>query len=105
MNAVPSVFHLAHAPRKVKNQTNAIDPDLIKVEHNKPVETKRISVGKYDKLFSQLKYGSCLVCEPQEVERIASALRKWLNSNEKPGKAHRNTKCKDGQARVWLLAK
>lgn len=105
MSAVPSVFHLAKAPRKVKNQTNTIDPDFLKVEHSTKVEAKRMPVGKYDELFSQLKYGSCVVCESDEVDRIASALRKWLNRHGKHGVAKRNTRCRDGKARIWMLDK
>lgn len=105
MNAVPSAFHLAHAPRKVKNHTNEIDPDFLKIEHDSPVHTPRVGQSKYTPLFSKLKIGSALVCEPSETGRVAQTLRKWLESTGKPYKVKQTAHCPDGRGRVWLLAK
>lgn len=102
MNAVPSVFHLAQAPRF---NVDGIDPDLLKVEHDSPVHSARSGQSKYTPVFAKLKIGSAIVCEPKEAGRIAQTLRKWLEATGKPYKVKQSAHCPDGNGRVWLLAK
>ena len=80
-----------------------IDPDLLTVEHNTPLPAARRVVGKYDAVFSKLRFGSCVACEPDEMNKVANALRKWLEREEKPGKVVSVKRDKDGRARVWLI--
>jgi len=102
MNAVPSVFHLAQAPRF---NVDGIDPDLLKIEHDSPVHSARAGKSKYTPVFAKLKIGSAIVCEPKEAGRIAQTLRKWLEATGKPYKVKHVSNCPDGNGRVWLLAK
>ena len=65
----------AMKPAKVVHNRVAIDPDLLIVENNFPVPAGRRHVtGKYDAVFSKLKPGGCIKCEPDEAPVIATAL-------------------------------
>ena len=107
MSAVPSVFHLANKqPRKVVNRTvQGIEPDLLKIEHDCPLHVARVRASKYDEIFSKLKPGSALVCEPKEAGRIAQTLRKWLQARNMPYTITQSAHCPDGRGRVWMIAK
>lgn len=105
MNAVlhnTPFAQLAKASKKHKPM-RAVDVDLLKVEHNTPLPAGRRVYGKYDALFAQLKFGSCIACEPSEKENIANGLRKYLERNKKPGKIVSVKNCDDGKSRVWLV--
>lgn len=84
---------------------HAVDVDMLKLEHNTPLPAGRRIVGKYDELFSRMKFGSCIACEQSEKENIANGLRKFLQRNKKPGKVVAVKRCEDGKARVWLVEK
>lgn len=63
--------------------------------------------SKYDKLFSALKPGQCIVCESKNMNPTRNALQKWMEVRY-PGKyAVRGVSHyeKDGKGRVWLLNK
>lgn len=89
--------------RKVHKPMDYIDPELLKVEHNTPLPQARRIYGKYDDLFGRMRYGSCVVCEGEEMNKVANALRKWLEREKQPGKVVSIKRCEDGKARVWLM--
>ena len=91
-------------PNKQRRKAS-IDPDLMAVEHNAPPPTQRMSAeGKYHALFSLMKPGSCVRCEPGEINTVAHALKKKIEAGKYPalkGLAVRAAKCEDGHGRVW----
>jgi hypothetical protein len=85
-----------------------LDADLLKVEHNvKPPSRRLAHVGKYHDLFSTMRPGSCVRCESEEVNTIASALRSQIKLGKYPAlkdcKVSAFARCEDGHARVWAL--
>ena len=68
----PQVVRKKHATMK------HIDPDLIEICNDPYVGVRSSPKGKYDEMFSMLKPGQCLKCEPHESAPLATALRKWL---------------------------
>lgn len=98
----PQVARKKHATMK------HIDPDLIEICNDPYVGVRSSPKGKYDEMFSMLKPGQCLKCEPHESAPLATALRKWLQTNGKDAELEvraMNRFSKDGRGRVWLLAK
>lgn len=91
---------------RIKRRTH-IDADLLKVEHNVPPPTRRAGPeGKYHAQFAQLRPGSCVRCEPSEMNAVAIALRKQIQAGRYPalkGCSVRGSRCPDGHARVWAL--
>ena len=93
-------------PTAIKKRTEPVDASMLRIEHNQPLPTGvRLVKSKYDELFSQLKAGSCVVCESNEINRISNALRKYLSTRNKPLMVRAVTRCDDGHGRVWALAK
>jgi len=93
-------------PKAAKKRSEPVDASMLRVEHNQPLPTGvRLVKSKYDELFSQLKAGSCVVCESEEINRISNALRKYLQTRNKPLMVRAVTRCDDGHGRVWALAK
>jgi hypothetical protein len=84
---------------------HSVDVDLLSVEHNTPMPKSHRIFGKYDAMFAKLKYGSCVVCEPDEKENISNGLRKYLIRANRSGVVRAVKRCEDGKARVWLLEK
>lgn len=90
-----------------KRRKPVIDAEFLKVEHGTPPPIRRAGPeGKYHAHFSLLRPGSCVRCEPNEMNAIAIALRKQIQLNKYPalkGCAVRASRCEDGHARVWAL--
>ncbi len=82
---------------------HAVDVDMLKLEHDTPLPDSRRILGKYDDLFSKMRFGSCIACEPKEKENIANGLRKYLQRMKKPGKIVSVKNCEDGKSRIWLV--
>ena len=105
MNA--AVAPLFPTVAKVKRKA-AIDPDMLKVEHNVPLPGYRSAAeGKYHGQFSLMRPGSCVRCEADEINQIANALRKQIELKRYPALAgcsvRSAARCEDGHARVWAL--
>lgn len=88
-----------------KKTTTHIDASMLSVEHGTPIPEGRRMVGKYDDLFASMKSGSCVACEPAEMNSVANALRKFLERTKRTGKVVSVKHCEDGKARVWLIQK
>lgn len=64
--------------------------------------------GKYDTIFAKMKPGQCLKCEPTESQRLAQALRNWIENRKLGAKYEVRSMQKyhtDQRGRVWLLEK
>lgn len=85
-----------------KTQSQFSDPEMMKVEHGTPLPKFRMVIGKYDALFSQLKAGSCILCEKDERDRVANAMRKFIKQKDMPNKVVAMN-CEDGHSRVWMV--
>ena len=88
-----------------KKTTTHIDASMLQLEHNTPIPEGRRVYGKYDDLFGAMKFGSCVACEPAEMNCVANALRKFLERMKRDGKVISVSRCDDGKARVWLVKK
>ena len=100
-----SVFNM---PTVKKSSNQEIDPDLLVVEHDKPVpRMKSRTSDKYGPVFAKLKPGSCIKCEAHEVNPIANQLRKAILLERLPALKGctliSRQRCDDGAARVWVV--
>lgn len=64
---------------------------------------RRSTASKYDSVFAKLKVGECVVCAPEAVASINSALRKYHQKLGAYAIVRSITKCNDGKGRVWLM--
>lgn len=91
-------------PRKtMKKPISGVDG--LTVDHDIPLPAHKVMPGnKYGALFAKLKPKSSIGCEPADVGRVQSSLRKWLENNGKADKfVVRSTKCDhEGKGRVWM---
>jgi hypothetical protein len=71
-----------------------------------PLPTGKLkATGKYEDIFGKIKYGQCVICEPDDVIRVSKAMRVWLEKNYMKGHVRSATNYeKDGKGRVWLMA-
>lgn len=61
--------------------------------------------NKYHDVFSKMQYGQCLICEPEDAQRVSKAMRTWLDKEGKAGQVRSAKRYeKDGKGRVWLMA-
>jgi hypothetical protein len=83
------------------------DPTKLKIANDPLPPTRTVPKSKYDELFSQLKPGQCIVCQPQQASRVGSALKKWLENRMVKNMTIRAASRypKDDMGRVWLLNK
>jgi hypothetical protein len=103
----PSTTPSPGAPVKAKrkpNGMNFVDPDTLVICRD-PLPKGRVNLNKYGMVFTKLKDGDCLKCEPEEVGQLANGLRKWLKSVGREGQV-RTVKFypTDNKGRVWLMA-
>lgn len=81
--------------------------DLAKCEiADDPLPTGRITTdGKYKAVFESLKPGQCVKVPPDQVNRIANAMRKHIEQfSDKTRFVTRSVKnYGDGLGRVWLI--
>lgn len=69
-----------------------------------PIGRVKNTQNKYGEVFSALKVGQCIKCQPEDVSKLAHALNTWL---ERHGKTNAVRSCKhydsDQLGRIWLL--
>lgn len=99
--AFPSVPPVKKKVRKV----DSIDVDLLVIENTPMPSQVRRSNNKYEPIFSKLKPGQCIRCEPSERNSIANALRKWVERKGLECTVRGIDRCEDGHGRVWLVPK
>lgn len=92
-----------------KNRTNRfIDPDMLAISDDEFTGQRSSPEGKYDTIFVKMKPGQCLKCEPTESQRLAQALRNWIENRKLGAKYEVRSMQKyhtDQRGRVWLLEK
>ena len=87
-----------------KQPAKPTDPDTL-VICNDPLPTGRASPGfKYAGLFSGMQVGQCVKCRPNEIGRVAGALKKWLSMKPQGGAVRSIKDYGDGMGRVWWIA-
>lgn len=102
-----NAFSVLNTLKPKKKPTKRIDISLLKIG-NDPFTGRRNTVGKYDELFNKMKPGQSIECEPNEVNPISHAMRKWLEQTGQLDKyiirisSHAG---RDNRGRVWLLPK
>jgi len=91
--------------KPAKKPMTIIDPEALEICDD-PLPTARSAPeGKYSAKFAALAYGQCLKCPPGAAPKIATALKKWLDVNKKPGSVRSTLRyADDGTGRVWLIA-
>lgn len=107
----------AHNPfstAKTTTRTKAVRRSPIHIDDlevtNDPIPKKRsLGPGRYDELFSSLKPGQCIKCEPEHTGAVSNALRNWISKRRKKGLAVTAVShypgCKEKLGRVWLIEK
>lgn len=82
-----------------------IDPSALEICTDPLPAARAMPEGKYSAKFTQLQYGQCLKCPPGTAPKIATALKKWLETHKKLGSVRSALRYgEDGTGRVWLLA-
>lgn len=115
MNTAHNPFlQVAPVAPKVRPKTAArkyersIDPDLLEIGNDEFPGARTSPEGKYSALFSKMRSGQCIKCEPKETQPLGHALRTWLKRNGKDEKfivRTVNNFPQDGRGRVWMLPK
>lgn len=107
MNApVKTTWATGKNPLKTKRPFKTVDVHSLEIVTDPLPVTRATVTAKYEELFSKLKPGQAIKCQPDEAGKIGHALNTWL---AKKGKAGTVKTCRryetDGLGRVWLLAK
>lgn len=112
MNSIASTIktqrlHDANRPfgatQMTKQAAKLTDPSTLKICSD-PLPQGRSSPGfKYAALFLSMKVGQCVKCQPDEVGRIAGALKKWIELQGGRGMVRTIKDYGDGLGRVWWL--
>ena len=83
----------------------AVDTGALRIADEPYVRPRKVAgASKYLEIFEALQENQRIVCPPDDVHRIASALRKWLHQST--GMKHTVsivTRCSDGMGGVWHL--
>lgn len=93
-------------PPKAKPKTSPriINPADLSICNDPLPDVRPSPEGKYNALFTKLKYGQSLKCPQGSSPKIATALKSWLAKHKKPGKVQGQVRYgEDGTDRVWLL--
>lgn len=79
-----------------------VNPDTLTICDD-PLPAHRARPGcKYEAKFRPLKIGQAIKCQPTDVNRVANALRKYLEAS--PALLVRSIRdYGDGKGRVWLV--
>lgn len=81
-----------------------LDIDLSKIIIGfDPVVSRASTAGKYDDLFRRMQPGQSLELPADWTDKVAQALRKYLEVNKKTGRVKSSRKYSDGKGRVWWM--
>ncbi|MGL4680034.1 MAG: hypothetical protein ACRCWC_11715 [Plesiomonas shigelloides] len=71
-----------------------------------PIQDTRAAVSeKYGEIFSKMKVGQSIKCQPDEAGKIGHALNTWLKRHGIKGMAKTCSRYEaDGLGRVWLIS-
>jgi hypothetical protein len=69
-----------------------------------PYPASRIVTSKYNEMFSSMRPGQCIKTEPENIGRIAGAMRKWIANKGRTDVVVRIvSKMDDGFGRVYMM--
>jgi len=87
------------------SKPNALAADFEIVDEPYPGRITTQSCA-YDALFSELRPGRRIKCHPKHVDKVSSALTKWLRRRLIEGISVRTIRCcTDGYGGVWMVFK
>jgi hypothetical protein len=102
MNNVIKTQFAGKNPFAPKRQSTEVDVTTLRVTTDKP--KKRVYRNfKYDALFKDLDIGKALSCKSEDADRVAQALRNYIERNEKPWKVRIQTYFTKTTGRVFVL--
>jgi len=87
-----------------KREVNEVDVTTLRVTTDKP-KKRMYRNFKYDAIFKDLDIGKSLSCKSEDADRVAQALRNYIDRNEKPWKVQIQTYFTKTTGRVFILAK
>lgn len=105
MSEVQTKFHKRNPFTGVPlKKTRYVPAERLQIASDPLPEGRAKITNKYHEVFSKLKYGQCVICEPDDVSRVAKALRGWMTENNVKGQI-RSTRIyeTDGKGRVWMM--
>jgi hypothetical protein len=69
------------------------------------VPAHRVSFGnKYESILKTMKLGQCIKCKPDEIGRVAGAMRNYVAAKKINATVRTIKDYGDGKGRVWMLA-
>jgi alkyl hydroperoxide reductase subunit AhpF len=81
-----------------------VDVTTLRVTSDKP--KKRVArFYKYDSIFKDLDIGKSLSCRPEDCDKVAQALRSYVNRNKKPWVVKGQMYYTKTTSRVFVLEK
>jgi hypothetical protein len=87
-----------------KKQSAPLDPATLIVCNDPLPNHRKHPDNKYKALFSNMKVGQALKCQPSDVSRVSNALRKWVEVTPIKGAVVRSIRdYGDGMGRVWMV--
>lgn len=102
-SSLPNVTPPAKLPRARKASAVITDPDSLQITDD-PLPAGRASPGfKYQAVLSKLQRGQCIKCQPAEIGRVCSAMRKHLTIKGENFAVRTIKNYGDGMGRVWWL--
>jgi len=88
-----------------------LNPDDLQITDDPLPAGRVVAVKKYAEIFGKIKLGQGIRVQTESVDRVANALRKYLETSTKKGQIKstrtyidpRTGKADTGFGRVWLL--
>lgn len=69
-------------------KAGAIDPCVIVIDSTATMPKKRRTLGKYDAIFSKLKFDENMIVPLEIAPQVSQALRSYLRKTNRKGKVH-----------------
>ena len=104
MNNIVQTQFAGKNPFKPVKPVKEVDITTIRITTDKP--KKRVARnGKYDQIFRDLDIGKSLSCKSEDCDRVAQALRGYIERNEKHWKVKGQMYYTKNTARIFVLEK
>lgn len=89
---------------KSTKQSVLVDTTTLKIVDDAYKPERARMAGKYDPIFSTMKFGQAVKCDPKEASKIATAMKKWAEKTKTKIVVRATSSYhEDGQGRVWML--
>jgi hypothetical protein len=90
---------------KTKQATKYVDPATLVICSDPLPAGRALPKLKYEDVFSKLKPGQCVKCEPEQTGKLSSSLRKYMERHNIKGSIKSVTRYPtDQMGRVWMMA-